>query len=220
MGLQASMAAAGSFIVSGRCSMVTSESFRINIDILHVSRRRRIDRGQGGGPRVGRHPQASGSPAMRAIFYLVAAASALLLASPANAWWSYAQWGLNESQLMSASSGQAGPCRQDAPVCATTPNGNQPRLFIASIQMLGMPASVSFSFDAAGKLTETVVRFSNADFALISDLLQGIHGQAVEDRPGTPPVRIWRDQRRGSTISATPIGAGTQMDYRPANRPG
>ena len=140
--------------------------------------------------------------------------------APANAWWSYAQWGLNELQLMTASSGQAVACRQDAPVCATTPNGNQPRLFIESIQMLGLPASVSFSFDAAGKLTETVVRFSNADFDLIVNLLQGIHGEAVEDRPGTPPVKVFRDQRRGSTITATPIGTGTQMDYRPANGPG
>jgi hypothetical protein len=157
---------------------------------------------------------------MRAIFHLVVAAFALVLAGPANAWWSYAQWGFSESQLMAASSGQAVPCRQDAPVCAKTPNSNQPRLFIESTQMLGMPASVSFSFDTAGKLTETVVWFSNADFALISNLLQGIHGQPVEDRPGTPLVRVWRDQRRGSTISATPIGAGTQMDYLPANRPG
>jgi hypothetical protein len=38
-GLEASMSVPGSLIVSGRCSMVTSESFRINIDILHVSRR-------------------------------------------------------------------------------------------------------------------------------------------------------------------------------------
>jgi hypothetical protein len=199
-------------------SLVTSESFRINIgNILPVSRRRRLDRGQGGGPRV-----ANGSSAVRALIHLVAAASAVLLAGvgPANAWWQYAEWGLSETQLMTASSGQAVPCRQDAPVCATTPNGQQPKLFVESTQMLGMPASVSFSFDAAGKLTETVVRFSNADFALITNLLQGIHGQAVEDRPGTPPVRVWRDQRRGSTISATPIGAGTQMDYRPANRPG
>ena len=157
---------------------------------------------------------------MRAIFHLVAAAFALLLAGPANAWWQYAQWGLNESQLMTASSGQAVPCRQDAPVCTMTPNGQQPRLFIASTLMLGMPASVSFSFDAAGKLTETVVRFSNADFALVSNLLQGIHGEPVEDRPGAPPVRVFRDQRRGSTITAIPIGTGTQMDYRPANRPG
>jgi len=157
---------------------------------------------------------------MRAIVCLVAAAFALLLAGPANAWWSYTQWGLNESQIMTASSGQAVPCRQDAPVCAKTPNGNQPSLFVESTQMLGMLASVSFSFDAAGKLTETVVRFSDADFALISNLLQGIHGEPVEDRPGTPPIRVFRDQRRGSTITATPIDAGTQMDYRPANRSG
>ena len=86
--------------------------------------------------------------------------------------------------------------------------------------MLGMPASVSFSFDSDGKLAETLVRFSNADFALISNLLQGIHGEPVEDRPGASPVRVFRDERRGSTITATPIGAGTQMDYRPANGPG
>ena len=139
---------------------------------------------------------------------------------PANAWWQYAEWGLTESQIRAASRGQAVPCRQDAAVCATTPNGQQPRLFVESIQMLGLPASVSFSFDAGGRLIETVVRFSNADFALITNLLQGIHGQPGEDRPGTPPVRVYRDQRRGSIIAATPIGAGTQVDYRPANPPG
>jgi hypothetical protein len=69
-------------------------------------------------------------------------------------------------------------------------------------------------------VTETVVRFSNADLALVSNLLQGIHGEPVEDRPGPPPVKVFRDQRRGSTITATPIGAGTQMDYRPTSRPG
>jgi hypothetical protein len=159
---------------------------------------------------------------MPAITRFLAATLLVMLAgtAPANAWWSYAQWGLNELQLMTASSGQAVPCRQDAPICATTPNGNQPRLFVESIQMLGLPASVSFSFDAAGKLTETVVRFSNADLALVSNLLQGIHGEPVEDRPGPPPVKVFRDQRRGSTITATPIGAGTQMDYRPTSRPG
>jgi hypothetical protein len=159
---------------------------------------------------------------MLAIYRLTAATVLVMLigAAPASAWWSYAQWGLNESQLMSASSGQAVPCRPDAPVCATTPNGKQPKLFVESIQMLGMPASVSFSFDAAGKLAETVVRFSNADFGLVSGLLQGIHGEPVEDRPGTPPVGVFRDQRRGSTITATPVGARTQMDYRPGNGPG
>ena len=38
--LKAAMSAAVAFIVSGRRSMVTSECFRINIDTLHVSRRR------------------------------------------------------------------------------------------------------------------------------------------------------------------------------------
>ena len=86
--------------------------------------------------------------------------------------------------------------------------------------MVGMPASASFVFDAEGRLSRTIVLFPNADFALICSLLQGIHGQPVDDRPGRSSVKVWRDERRGSTITATPIGAGTQMDYRPANGPG
>jgi hypothetical protein len=77
---------------------------------------------------------------MRAIVCLVAAAFALLLAGPANAWWSYAQWGLNESQIMTASSGQAVPCRQDAPECATTPNGNQRRSGCIAINGAARPS--------------------------------------------------------------------------------
>ena len=140
--------------------------------------------------------------------------------APANAWWSYAEWGLSQSQILSASSGRAVPCREGIPVCAGTSDGGQPSLFVESVEMVGMPASVSFVFDAEGKLSRTIVLFPNADFGLISNLLTGIHGEAVDGRPGPPPVKIWQDKKRGSTISATPTGAGSRLLYRPANRPG
>ena len=67
---------------------------------------------------------------MPTIYRLIAATVLVMLVgiAPASAWRSYAECGLNESQVMTASSGKAVPCRQDAPVCATTPNGNQPAL--------------------------------------------------------------------------------------------
>ena len=139
--------------------------------------------------------------------------------APANAWWSYAEWGLTESQILSASSGRAVPCHEGAPVCAHTSDGGQPSLFVESVEMVGMPASVSFVFDAEGKLSRTIVLFPNADFGLITNLLQGIHGQAIDDRPGPPPVKVWQDKKRGSTISAAPAGAGSRLLYQPS-RPG
>jgi hypothetical protein len=158
--------------------------------------------------------------AMRAVSRLVAFIVLATFAgiAPAGAWWRYAEWGLSESQLMTASSGQAVPCRPDVAVCARTANGAQPSLFVESVQMVGMPASVSFAFDAGGLLNQTIVLFANADFALIANLLQGIHGQPVEDRPGDPPVRVWRDDRRGSAITAVPSPAGVRLSYRPVNR--
>jgi hypothetical protein len=78
----------------------------------------------------------------------------------------------------------------------------------------------SFVFDAEGRLSRTIVLFPNADFGLISNLLQGVHGQGVDDGPGPPPVKIWQDKKRGSTISATPTRAGSKLIYQQLNRPG
>jgi hypothetical protein len=69
----------------------------------------------------------------------------------------------------------------------------QPRLFVESLEMVGMPASVSFVFDAEGRLSRTIVLFPNAAYGLICNLLQGIHGQAIDDRPGQAPVKVWQD---------------------------
>jgi len=139
-------------------------------------------------------------------------------AMPAHAWWQYAEWGLSQSQIVSASSGQAVPCRPDAPACARTPSGGQPSIFVPSTQMLGMPASVAFTFNGAGGLSETTVLFTDADFAMISGLLLGIQGQPVEDRQAAG--KVWRDQRRGSTITAMPAGRGTRVTYRPTKSAG
>ena len=55
---------------------------------------------------------------MPTIYRLIAATVLVMLVgiAPASAWRSYAECGLNESQVMTASSGKAVPCRQDAPV--------------------------------------------------------------------------------------------------------
>ena len=152
---------------------------------------------------------------MIAIARLVIAASVAMCAcaAPASAWWRYAEWGMTEGQIMAASVGQAVPCREGVPVCATTPAGGVPRLFVESLEMVGLPASVSFVFDANGQLSQTMVLFPNADLALASSLVQGIHGTPADDRPGDSDSRVWRDDKRGSIITATPAGTGTRLLY-------
>ena len=159
---------------------------------------------------------------MSALFRLLAATALVMFVgiAPASAWWQYAEWGLTEGQIRTASSGRAVPCRADAPVCAPTSDGGQPRLFVESLEMVRMPASVSFVFDAEGRLSRTIVLFPNADYGLICGLLQGIHGEAIDDRPGPPAVKVFQDRKRGSTITATSTGAGPRLLYQPTNRPG
>ena len=142
---------------------------------------------------------------------------ALILAAtitvPAHAWWQYAEWGFTPSQIMSASSGQAVPCRTDAPVCTPPPGGLQPSLFVERLEMVGMPASTSFAFNSDGKLAQTVVLFPDSDPALLTGLLQGIHGKPMDEAQ-----RVWRDERRGTIITAVPTDRGTMLVYRPAGR--
>jgi hypothetical protein len=144
---------------------------------------------------------------MRTIALLFALA--LLAGGPAHAYWQYAEWGMTPTQVAAAGRGQAVPCQPGAAACA-----NGAGLVIENVEMLGMPASVAFFFDGQGRLNGTVVTFKNADFGLISGLLQGIHGPPVTDEPGPPPTRIYRDTRRGSTITATGAGPVT-MSYKP-----
>jgi hypothetical protein len=132
-------------------------------------------------------------------------------AGPAHAWWQYAEWGLTPAQIMSASSGQAVPCRPEAPVCTRPADGLQPSYFVERLTMVGMPASASFAFDGGDKLVQTVVLFPDSDPALLAGLLQGIHGKSVDEAQ-----RMWRDERRGTIITAIPAGRGTMLLYRPA----
>ncbi len=143
---------------------------------------------------------------------VLALIAATTTAAPAHAWWQYAEWGFTPSQIASASSGQAVPCRADAPVCAQPADGLQPSYFVERLTMVGMPASASFAFDS-DKLAQTVVLFPDSDPTLIAGLLQGIHG-----RPADEAQRIWRDERRGTIITAIPTGRGTMLVYRPAAR--
>jgi hypothetical protein len=144
------------------------------------------------------------------ILTLLLAAAA---AAPAHAWWQYAEWGFTPAQVVSASSGQAQPCRAGVPVCAPPPGGLQSSLFVERLTMVGMPASASFAFDGNDKLVQTVMLFADSDPALLAGLLQGIHGKPVDEAQ-----RMWRDERRGTIITAIPAGRGTMLLYRPAGR--
>jgi len=76
-----------------------------------------------------------------------------------------------------------------------------------------MPASASFAFDGGNKLVQTVLLFADSDPALMASLLQGIYGKPVDEAQG-----VWRDERRGTIITAVPDGRGTMLLYRPAGR--
>jgi hypothetical protein len=146
---------------------------------------------------------------MRSLVFALLLAAAVT--TPAHAWWQYAEWGLTPAQIMSASSGQAVPCRPGAPVCARPADGLQPSYYVERLTMVGMPASASFAFDGGGKLAQTVVLFADSDPALMASLLQGIYGKPVDEAQ-----RMWRDERRGTIITAVPAGRGTMLLYRPA----
>ena len=155
---------------------------------------------------------------VHAVTRLVAIVCAALLAgvSPASAWWRYAEWGMTEGQIRSASQGTAVPCEGSAPVCAATASGAVPRLYVPSVNVIGLQASTAFVFDGSGHLSQTIVLFPNADAALVTSALQGALGTAAEDRPG--PTKVWRDERHGSLITATTGSAGTVLVYQRLNR--
>jgi hypothetical protein len=147
---------------------------------------------------------------MRALFLAVILSAAG--SASAHAWWQYAEWGMTESQLASASGGRLAPCRADAPACARPAGGVTPTRLVEGITMIGMPASTSFAFDAGDKLNQTVVYFPGGDMGLLVSLLRGIHGTPVDEQ-ATP--KVWRDTRRGTELTALPAAQGVILFYRP-----
>lgn len=156
---------------------------------------------------------------MHTVTRLVAVVCAAVLTgvSPASAWWRYAEWGMTEGQIRAASQGTAVPCDGSAPVCAATASGAVPRLYIPSVNVIGLPASTAFVFDGSGQLSQTIVLFANADAALVTSTLQGALGKPDDERPDSP-VRTWRDERRGTLVTATPGGSGTMLVYQRLKR--
>ena len=55
--------------------------------------------------------------------------------------------------------------------------------------------------------------FADSDPALMTGLLRGIYGKPVDEAQ-----RMWRDERRGSIITAIPDGRGTMLLCRPTGR--
>ena len=125
---------------------------------------------------------------------------------------------MTEGQISAASQGTAVPCEASAPVCAATASGAVPRLYIPSVNMIGLQASTAFVFDGSGHLSQTIVLFPNADSALVTSTLQGALGKPAEDSPGASPARVWRDERHGTLITATSGSAGTTLVYQRMNR--
>jgi hypothetical protein len=149
--------------------------------------------------------------------FSVAVLAVVAGANPAFAWWRFAQWGLSEEQIVSASRGQAVPCRPTVPVCSSALAGAAPRLVIEEVNMVGLHGATAFVFDAGGALVQTIVLFPAVDFAQAAAMVQGAHGPAAEDRAGAAATRVWRDERRHSIITVTAAGSGTLLTYRPMN---
>lgn len=142
---------------------------------------------------------------------LLALLLVLASATPALCWWQYAEWGITAAQLASASGGRAVPCQSALAVCTAPPGGVAPSSYVDGIMMVGMPAQAAFAFDGSDRLVQTVVLFPTADVGLISSLLSGIHGAPVAG--SSPPS--WNDDRRGSTLTAYPVGQSAMLLYRP-----
>ena len=149
---------------------------------------------------------------------IVASVATLTGTGPAAAWWRYAEWGMTEGQIIAASQGQAVPCSAGAPVCARTASGATPGLHIPSVNVIGLAASTAFVFDVNGQLSQTIVLFTGADPELVSNAMQGSLGIAADDRLSAPGTKVWRDERRGTIVSATTAGSATTLSYRPMNR--
>jgi hypothetical protein len=143
----------------------------------------------------------------------IAVALVLSVAGPALAYWQYAEWGMTPTQVTSAGRGQPSPCQPGRAACA-----DGAALAIDDTQMLGLLCSVAFFFDAQGRLYRTVVTFKNTDYVMVANLLQGIHGQPVSSQQGNVPSGVWRDTRRGSTITLSGAGPVVTMSYQPTSR--
>lgn len=136
---------------------------------------------------------------------------------PANAWWQYARWGMTEGQILAANQGRVTPCTPDVPACAIRAGMLEPKFYVDGLRMLSMPVTVSFGFDEGGGLNQTVVVFADTDFTVVAKMLSGFHGNPVGERSGARPVGIWRDDRRGSTITLTGNGPASTAIYRPTS---
>lgn len=156
---------------------------------------------------------------MPAIIHLFAGAilAVVAVAPPAFAGWRYAQWGMSDEQVVSASRGEAVPCRAEVPVCSSALTGAPAaRLMVEAVDMAGLHGSAALVFDANGQLIRTFVFFPSVDFEQAAAILQGVHGQPVSgDRPNEKVARVWRDEERRSIITITAAGSGTMVFYRP-----
>ena len=170
----------------------TSESFRINIgNIPTVSKHFRGDQGGGGGWRI-----TTGSPAMRAIFASRCRRICVAAGRSCKRWAAMCPMGV---ERIAAHDGEQRAGRAVPAGCASVHHDAEwptPRLFIASTLMLGMPGVLLLQLRCRTQLTRTGRAVLKCRLRTRSaTCLPGIHGEPVEDRPGAPPVRVFRDQQ-------------------------
>jgi len=142
--------------------------------------------------------------------------AAVTISAPAWAWWAYAQWGMNEAQLVAASEGRAKPCRRGVAACSRLFTEYEPKLYVDGIVVGGFTSSASFGFDRQGRLNQTILLFEHAEFSLLSDALSNRYGAARDDRPGPFPVRVWWDLKKGTTITMVGAEGVVRVSYEQA----
>lgn len=146
----------------------------------------------------------------------LAVAGLMVVASPANAWWTYAKWGMTVDELIQASGGKLEPCQ---PQCRTPLQSFNPTYRLRDIQAAGLSGDAWFAFDASGRLEWTVLTFDEETaFGVLERALLSSYGTPIDKVRTSVKATMWRDTARGTTIRIVDFGgklAGTFIEYRP-----
>ena len=149
-------------------------------------------------------------------FAVVLALACSLMSSPANAWWSYAKWGMTVQELEQASGGKLEACDL---TCRNPINGFHPTFRIRNVSAADMKGDAFFAFDPSGRLNWTILTFDEeAAFGALERALTGVYGASVDKVRTSVKVTTWRNGDKETTIRLVDFGgklAGTFVEYRP-----
>jgi hypothetical protein len=161
---------------------------------------------------------------MRILQILSIAAFSLVCSSPAFAWWDYAKWGMTPQQLTAASKGRMK--ERTAPTgCLSGRNGTPvPTHQVEGLEIVGLPATANFAFDAQNKLIRTEICFSDVHGPnpayRVSQALIATYGMPAAKEGGSFPSWAWRDNTKGTSIKMTDFGRVIEVVYIPTSGTG